>query len=315
MRQFETPAKWVHSLRFSPDGESIYLLAAEPYVTPDRFGAELLPQHAYRIDIGSGAVTGFWTFKQSVFASFTPDFRLLYYWPVLVPYSWDRDYRHLYRLDLDSGERRYIYSSDVDTHPPSCAALSPDGRVLALVESEGRNSGTIRQLDLQTRDEIGDPIPTEATCLAYSPTGEWLATSNPTTGVGMWRGMALVGHWPEPATALAWSGNNRLAWSTDGQFHVARTRRIARVRTRDPRRTWPGTHDPTSALAFAPDGRRLLAGAQSGVCAVHDTDAGAQLWAFDWAIGPIYSVAFSPDGLTCAAGGENGQVVVWDVDN
>ena len=79
-------------------------------------------------------------------------------------------------------------------------------------------------------------------------------------------------------------------------------------------RAWGVAGDRPSALTFAPDGRLLLEGNKTGVCAFHDSLAGKLCTAFEWRIGAIHSVCFAPDGLTCAAGGEKGQVVVWDVD-
>src|SRR5215207_4977013 len=83
MRHFKTPAGEVHSLRFAPDGESVYFVSKE---TDDGFAggglADMsglsglsLYQHAYRIDTRSGEITGDWKIRGSEVAIFAPDFR------------------------------------------------------------------------------------------------------------------------------------------------------------------------------------------------------------------------------------------------
>jgi WD40 repeat protein len=79
------------------------------------------------------------------------------------------------------------------------------------------------------------------------------------------------------------------------------------------------------ALAFTPDGRRLLAGSAAGKVRLWDVPELASGVAsaprelapravYEWGIGPVTAVAVAADGLTAAAGGGNGRVVVWDVE-
>src|SRR5688500_6948423 len=106
MRHIKTPAGEVDSLRFSPDGESIYFLSWEPYesyVGPSDFGdVSNIPalsslqglfdlagradtfrchlyQHAYRLGTRSGEITGKWSFSGSEVAIFTPDLHSVYH--------------------------------------------------------------------------------------------------------------------------------------------------------------------------------------------------------------------------------------------
>jgi WD40 repeat protein len=76
------------------------------------------------------------------------------------------------------------------------------------------------------------------------------------------------------------------------------------------------------ALAFTPDGRRLLAGSAIGTVRLWDVPelasevasvAGEPRAVYDWGVGPVTAVAVAVDGLTAAAGGASGRVVVWDV--
>jgi WD40 repeat protein len=307
MRLFKTPADEVHSLRFSPDGRGLYLLSHEVYLSPDGWWNR--PQHAYRIDVASGEITGNWPFKQSEIAVFSPDLRTIYYWPAIKPYAWPSGDNYLHRLNLDGDESRgsHSYDYDADAKRPDKCSISADGRFLALVGSRRGDVDVIHRINLADGSELA-AIHANVGSLAYSRDGQLLAVSELSTGVTVWSGTVQLDWWPETADALTWSADGRLAWGRERVASVARPGEGTRARS------WGERGELLSALDFAPDGWLLLSGTQGGVCAVHDTAAGAQLRAFEWGIGPIYSVAFSPDGLTCAAGGEKGQVVVWDVD-
>ena len=324
MRHVQTPAEEVDALRFAPDGRSLYflsgnpmdwsrlpsLLAGDPYNlfgTANVSSVQEFPGlylHAYRIDTRTGAITGDWSFDGSEVAIFTPDLRSVYHSVSVAVAGGELDLR---RLDLGTGEKVVVYESNVPY--PSHVAFTPNGHILAIAGQHYAGDGRycVHRLDVWHRTEL-DPIQIEAGCLAYSPSGHALATGNLSSGVQVWRGKVIAEQWPEPAAVLAWSPDGRLAWGMKERLAVVRPG------SGDPLRAWTGTGGDVSALAFSPDGRRLLVGIRSGDCAFHDPAAGQQCAAFDWGIGPIHSVAFSPDGLTCAAGGENGQVVIWDVD-
>ncbi len=67
------------------------------------------------------------------------------------------------------------------------------------------------------------------------------------------------------------------------------------------------------AIAFTPDGRRMIACEERSVC-TWDTSRWQRLEQFDWDIGSPQCVAVSPDGLTAAASGYAGNIVIWDID-
>jgi WD40 repeat protein len=77
------------------------------------------------------------------------------------------------------------------------------------------------------------------------------------------------------------------------------------------------------AVAFTPDGRRLLAGSAVGTVREWDVPEFAgeivpgprqPRAVYDWGIGAVTTLAVAADGLTAAAGGASGRIVVWDVD-
>src|SRR5439155_5160624 len=90
-----------------------------------------------------------------------------------------------------------------------------------------------------------------------------------------------------------------------------------------PRLVLPAGAERIDALAFTPDGRRLLAGSAVGAVRVWDVPelppAAADVKpvpraVYDWGVGPVTAVAVAADGLTAAAGGATGRVVVWDLE-
>lgn len=69
-----------------------------------------------------------------------------------------------------------------------------------------------------------------------------------------------------------------------------------------------------NAVAFTPDGQRLLSTCTDQLLRIWDIESGQLVTSFNWNIGQITAVAVSPDGLTAAVGGQKGQVVVVDLD-
>ena len=151
----------------------------------------------------------------------------------------------------------------------------------------------MHRLDIWNRVEL-DPIRTEVTRLAYSPNGRLLATGcltnhlGPSYGIRLWQGKQLVEEYYEAAMRLVWSVDGRLAWGYKDQLN------IARPGSDEPVRSWHGSSGELLDLCFSPDGRLLLTGSDSGVCALHDPAECQVRATFDWDIGPIHSVAFSP---------------------
>src|SRR5262249_52825194 len=72
-----------------------------------------------------------------------------------------------------------------------------------------------------------------------------------------------------------------------------------------------------SSFAFSPNGKTLVAGANSSTVIVWDvTDSKPKI--FDhrgWGSASAWSVAFSPDGKSLAAGNSDGTIRIWNVDD
>jgi len=66
------------------------------------------------------------------------------------------------------------------------------------------------------------------------------------------------------------------------------------------------------SVAFAPDGKTLLAGAWDGSIRLWDVATGKELRQFSGHRGWVWSVVFSPDGRTFASGGKDKIIRIWD---
>jgi WD40 repeat protein len=168
------------------------------------------------------------------------------------------------------------------------------------------------------RAVLAPPGPFHAAALA--PGGRMLATAV--------RGNIHL--WPVPDIPAALPADlpsgRRPAGPTKGRPALPAAPRLA------PRRVLPGAAERVDAVAFSPDGRRLLAGTAVGSVCVWDVPdlppapppddpeeavlpvKPHAVATFDWGVGPVTVLAVAPDGLTAAAGSRTGQVVVWDLD-
>jgi WD40 repeat protein/DNA-binding SARP family transcriptional activator len=184
----------------------------------------------------------------------------------------------------------------VDGFTPRGAAVSPDGRTLAVTESDGGvdlvDTATLgRRAVLRTRD---DP----ALAVDFSPDGRLLAVTGANGTAGLWdaRTQAPAGRlaglrdWVQ---AVAFSPDGRLVAAGDVNGKQPRLF-IWDVRSRalTPFRSGLGAH----ALAFSPDGRLLAgAGGSEGV-EVRDVRSSRVVARIGGGGEFARSVAFSPDG-------------------
>jgi WD40 repeat protein len=179
-----------------------------------------------------------------------------------------------------------------------------------------------RYLARQVRDESLHTFPdqqTLVTCLAFSPDGRLMATSDFRGEIKLWdvssrtQAGALEGH-SEPVIRVAFSPDGRLLASsafdrTVRLWDVAARRQIARIPTDLPR-------DELSPISFSPDGRFLAVGnyteaRQITVWSLADAHRPRPVIRLPGVTHPL----FSPDGRTLAAVSSWGKVTIqiWDV--
>jgi WD40 repeat protein len=196
----------------------------------------------------------------------------------------------------------------------SCAALSADGKVMAV---RARDL-TVHFLAADGK-ELGR-LPLEANRppqLALSPDGRQFATGGFNVPVRLWdvgagQETRQFSAGAKPGAASSVSG---LEYSPDGRGLLTVFFEAAFWETATGRERWRVTRTPTTQLvsaAFSPDGRLVALGAVNGTVYVHETATGAELGKFAGHRGAVHSLHFAADGNRLASGGDDGTALVWD---
>jgi WD40 repeat protein len=215
--------------------------------------------------------------------------------------------------DLESGLGRPLPPAGAEQG--HCAAISPDGRLLAA----GRAGGPVALHDLQAREEHALIDPSAATAgaesVAFAPDTRTLAVGQRDGRISLWDVAGrrvrseLPGH-PEVVGSLAYAPDGRTLASSGGDRAV----RLWDPATGRERQAIPGQPGMFVGLAFAPDSRTLaLADQRSRVVRLWDLAEGAERPALRGAEGAVLAVAISPDGRTLAAADYRGSVHSWDL--
>jgi eukaryotic-like serine/threonine-protein kinase len=155
------------------------------------------------------------------------------------------------------------------------ATFSPDGQFLATTERSGR----IRLFDVHAKTEITqmDAFEGDIASLIFSPDGNYLAVSPLFTGI---------------------STDIKLFSTATGQEHITLAGHVSWV----------------PALAFTPDGQRIVSAGGDQTIRIWDVNDGQELSSLHGHHSEIYSVAVSPDGKHIVSGCKDGTLFGWDMD-
>ncbi len=169
-------------------------------------------------------------------------------------------------------------------------AASPDGAVIAIASA----AGEIRVIDAATSELIKTWQAHEAaiTDVAFKP----------------------VVPQPEPAAATdaAAAAEQPPVIRTLATSSADNTVRLWNYDTGEQLMVLRGSTVPTSAVAFAPDGKQLAAGADDGKATIWNLEAAEPVQLVETGGAPATVTALSPDGkLLASSGEENGRAVIY----
>jgi len=196
----------------------------------------------------------------------------------------------------------------------SGAAVSPDGRTIALTTYDGID-GTLEFWDTRARRRLGTPQPGHAGpagAVTWSADGRRLVTGDP-WAVRLWdaRRRSLVGTVFQGVADVDLSPDGTLLAATLGAADVDGGLQIRSVPELELLRT---VRVPVGAVGrFAPDGRSLAYGARDGRLWMLDTRTWKARGRPLRADPPVLGAAFSPDGRLLATTSGAGAGRLWDV--
>jgi WD40 repeat protein len=171
-------------------------------------------------------------------------------------------------------------SADFEGDTAAGVAVSPDGKLLASTDQEGR----VLLIDTATLSVVRriDALPGgKPFAVAFSPDGRTLAVAG--------QGGAIASRW-DVATGAAVGGPLPGPPAT-----------LARDPEASPDSPAVPFQDASRSIAFSPDGRWIAAGVEDGGIYLWDAATGALAGDPIRAGGPVFSVAFAPDSASIAA--------------
>jgi WD40 repeat protein len=224
----------------------------------------------------------------------------------------------------DAGAARELAVLRGHTHPVRSVAFAPDGKMLASGAGEAGKKGEIRFWDLggeQPRFKTELAGHTDGVLsVAFSPDGKTLASASFDKTVRLWD---LSGERPTEKVKLPAGPSNYLsvAFSPDGKM-LATTDALWNLGAEKPEKraalyssVYRGSGG--SAVAFAPNGKRLAVGAGNDRAVLVWNLGGDKLKEpveLKDAGFPVLSVAMAPDSRRLASSDGDGRVFLWDAD-
>lgn len=234
----------------------------------------------------------------------------------------------------DAVTGRILYSIEGWKLGVDRVALSADGSRMAALLSQNGADTTIAIWDATSGQRICDLHDDSGwtRCLALSPEGKQLISSNALGGLQIWdvatgtQVATMKGH-PDAATCITFSPDSHFVASggsdqeqpidmTDlglgviigGTGHAIRIWELA---TREETMTLRGHKANIQCLSFSSDGKTLISGAEDGVVKVWDLSAQRERMSLLGHSGAVQCVAIHPSGDRIASGSTS-ETKLWD---
>lgn len=183
---------------------------------------------------------------------------------------------------IDAGDEVRVREGAIKEHPegylPGAISFSPDGKTLAHSRETPEPRSEIEFLDVETwKSKAAMKTRVKASCLAYSPDGQMLASGGFDPYIVLWdlstRNVkaTLKGH-GESLDSLCFSPNGKLLASSSGDATV----RIWDVETGKHIAVCQGHVRCVHDVVFAPDGTLLASAGQDGTVRLWDTATGKE---------------------------------------
>ena len=235
--------------------------------------------------------------------------------------SWDRTIRW---WDVPSGEEIAALGVEGNVW---CLAFSPDGRQLACGHQKGFD---VR--DARTGRVLAGPRPGHVASVTYGSDGTLLAAGTFSGRVHLWntRSLEEVGviqaESGQAITALAFAPDGRvlaaggsppsatrqtLGAASVSLWDVTSLARLARI---EDAASGAAHYRGALALAFSPDGGRLVAGLGNSALILLEVPALVELQRLRDQTNEVFAAAFSPDGTRIASGGRDRFLRLWDAE-
>ncbi|HVS34027.1 MAG TPA: serine/threonine-protein kinase, partial [Gemmataceae bacterium] len=188
-------------------------------------------------------------------------------------------------------------------------ALSPDGRFALTCGDTAAQLWGVDSLTLLRTIGSADKALRFA-ALAQSDEQLLILTPGPEQTIRLWDGMGdkplrvFPSFAAEPVGLCASTDGKRAAWGGDDNLiHVLD------LKTGDETQRLPFRDGAVRAMAFSPDGRRLLAASSTGLLSLWDVDTGRALDRTRTVL--VSRLAFSPDGQNVILGCDDATASIW----
>lgn len=221
----------------------------------------------------------------------------------------NRDHYDLQFCDAATGEE--ISAIGGTDGQRICMAFSPDGRLLATGDVQGRVVLLFAAAGSGELQKTGSCV----YGVAFSPDGRWLAACFEDGTVKVWDTedghlcqTIVPGRAALYAVAFASDGATIATAGLDGVVC------IHNLIDGQPLRVLTGHRDAVYSLSFSPDGRNLVTGSGDGTVRWWDPETGKQKRCLSGHREPIYTVGFDAAGQRLLSADTGGLVVLWDAE-